>query len=90
MNIGNKIKELRKSNNMSQKDLAQKLGVGQSTISEWENATYEPTASALKQLAICFDVSADYLLGLEDFGGAKFSAKNYIHNLNNNGNVEIK
>lgn len=66
MNIGRTIKDLRKANNLTQKELAIALSVGQSTVSEWEKGTYEPTASALRQIAIYFDISADYLLEIEE------------------------
>lgn len=70
--------------------LAKDLEVNKQTIKFWLDGTNEPKISYLIKLANYFDVSTDYLLGLEDFGGAKFSTKNYIHNLNNNGKVEIK
>lgn len=35
--IGNKIKELRRSKGMSQKDIADKLGVTSQAVSKWEN-----------------------------------------------------
>ena len=36
MNIGNKISELRKKNNYTQEELAEKLNVSRQTISKWE------------------------------------------------------
>lgn len=36
MNLGNKIMTLRKKNNLSQEDLAEKVGVTRQTISKWE------------------------------------------------------
>lgn len=36
MEIGNKILELRKKNNLSQEELAEKIGVARQTISKWE------------------------------------------------------
>ncbi len=77
MNIGNKIKELRKSNNLTQLQLSKELSVGQSTISEWEKGEYEPTASALRQIALFFDVSADYLLEINEIDGRKIENKTY-------------
>ncbi len=64
--IGNRIKELRKEKELTQKELAKKLNIGQSSISEWEKNKYEPTATAIKMLAIFFNVSSDYLIGLEE------------------------
>ena len=46
MEIGNKIMELRKKNNLSQEELAEKVGVARQTISKWELGE---TAPDLKQ-----------------------------------------
>lgn len=66
MNIGNKIKELRLSKNIDQKTLAKKLNVQQSAISKWELNKNEPDIKSIIALAKFFDVTTDYLLGLED------------------------
>ncbi|MBQ8427329.1 MAG: helix-turn-helix transcriptional regulator [Clostridia bacterium] len=58
--------ELRKEYNISQKAFANAIGVGQATVSEWENGIYEPTASAVRAIAKFFNVSADYLLQIDD------------------------
>ena len=47
MSIGEKITELRKEKELTQTELAEKLQIGQSTVSEWEHGVYEPTASAI-------------------------------------------
>ena len=51
-----RIEELRKERNISQKTLAEKVGVAQSAISHWEKGVYEPNASSLILLAKYFDV----------------------------------
>ena len=55
MNLGEKLKQLRLEKNLTQKQLADRLGVAISAISSYESDTRCPT----------FDVSTDYLLGLE-------------------------
>ena len=66
------IKDLRESQDMSQYDLARALQVSQSAIAKWELGKTEPTSSALVSIARFFNVSADYLLELEDeFGNKK-------------------
>lgn len=72
--FGEKIKELRLERNLTQKQLANILDNAQSAIVYWESNKQEPTISALKKLCLFFDVSADYLLGLEDESGARTSA----------------
>ena len=61
-----RLKELRKENNISQKELAKQIGYSQPIISQWESEQYEPTASAVVAVADYFNVCADYLLGRKD------------------------
>lgn len=61
-----RLKDLRTNNGIGQNQLASALGISNASISYWENAKQEPCASALFKLAQFFDVSIDYLLGLED------------------------
>lgn len=62
----NHIKELRKSLNMKQIDLARKCGVGQGAVSTWETGEVIPKLDALETLSTLFGVSVGYILGLED------------------------
>ena len=66
MNIGERLAELRKDSGYKQKDLAQYLGVGVSTISNYETDTHEPDLDSLCLLADFYHVSTDYLLGRTD------------------------
>lgn len=61
-----RLKELRKEKQLGQVELAEKINVGKSIISLWENGQCEPTLSRLVELALFFGVSIDYLVGLED------------------------
>ena len=61
-----KIKELRKKNNLTKVDLANKIGVSPSTISSWENNLYKPRLTRLVTIAVTFDITMDYWLGLID------------------------
>ena len=61
-----RLKELRTEKRISQPELAKLVGVSKGMISFWENAINEPTISNLIKLCKIFDVSSDYLLGLED------------------------
>jgi len=66
MNFSEKLKELRAEKNLSQMELSKITGISQSALARWELNKTEPTASAIVLLAKYFDVSCDYLLGLED------------------------
>lgn len=65
MNIGNVIKELRKENGMSQTQLANLLFVSQDTVSLWELGKSYPDIESVVKLTQIFNVTSDYLLGLE-------------------------
>jgi transcriptional regulator with XRE-family HTH domain len=68
--LGKKIKSLRLELRLTQPQLAKALEVDKSIISYWENDKCEPKASYIARISKFFDVSTDYLLGLEnEFGG---------------------
>ena len=71
MSIGSILYELRAEKDLSQKDLAQAIGVSQSTIAKIEVGRNEATASTIRKLAKYFNISTDYLLELEDDFGIK-------------------
>lgn len=58
-----RLKELRESRHLTQKDLAQKINLTQSTIAYYENGKKLPTTDNLLSIAKFFNVSADFLLG---------------------------
>ena len=49
-----------------QVDLAKHLCVQKSTLSEWLNDNNEPPMKTIVDIALYLNVSADYLLGIED------------------------
>ena len=63
--FGNRLKELRKSKNMYQKELAAELDVTMQTISGWEINRTTPDYDMLVKIANFFKVSVDFLLGNE-------------------------
>lgn len=63
MTLGSRIRELRKSKQMTQEELGKVLKVSKVSISGYENGTREPDTQGLSTLANFFDVSTDYLLG---------------------------
>lgn len=71
--------ELRTAKKLNQRQLAKETNLSQSAISYWETGDREPTANALITLALFFDVSTDYLLGLEDEWGNKINMDAMAH-----------
>ncbi|MBQ8427326.1 MAG: helix-turn-helix transcriptional regulator [Clostridia bacterium] len=61
-----RLRELRKEKNLSMKALAKQIGTSDVAINNWENEINEPKATYLYRLAKFFNVSIDYLIGLED------------------------
>lgn len=66
VDIGNKIKELRVSQKITQNELATRLGVTKSAISSYENGSRLPSYDILIKISRIFKVSTDYLLGCVD------------------------
>lgn len=62
MELGSRIKELRKSQNINQDELAEKLFVSRQTISNWENDKSYPDIQSVLLLSEIFGVSVDQLL----------------------------
>lgn len=65
MKIEKRIKELREEAGLNQTQLAAQIGVSRKAVEFWEKGINEPKATYIYRLAVFFDVSADYLLGLE-------------------------
>lgn len=57
-----RLKELRQSRNLSQKELAEILKVSTGTVGNWEVGLREPDFQMLTKIADMFNVSCDYLL----------------------------
>ena len=83
-----RLNELIKENKITRYRLAKDLKVNGQTVTFWCEGVNEPKISYLRQLAIYFDVSADYLLGLEDESGGKYN--NSFNNFSNSGNINIR
>ncbi|MCI5597851.1 MAG: helix-turn-helix transcriptional regulator [Ruminococcus sp.] len=66
MNFNTRLKELRLSKGLSQKELADKLNVGRTTVCEYERGKIVPKQEGLLKLASFFNVSIDYLTGVSN------------------------
>ena len=65
MFLGYRLKELRKSKNISQAELGKLLGVTKVSVSGYEKGTRIPSLEILINIIKLFEVSADYMLGRE-------------------------
>ena len=68
MDIGLKIKKLRKEHGITQEQLAEHLNISPQAISKWENGTAMPDITLIPSLVTVFEISADVLLGIEIAG----------------------
>lgn len=64
--VGQRIKQLRDKEGLTQKDLAKQLDIKPRTLGFYETGDRNPPIDILKKLAVFFDVSMDYLLGITD------------------------
>lgn len=62
-----RLKELRVENDLSQRALATEVGFSQAAIARWEAGLQVPNIDVAIVFAKFFKVSADYLLGLNDY-----------------------
>ncbi len=61
--LGSKIRDLRKQSDMTQKTLAQSLGISASAVGMYEQDRREPDSKILNRLCQIFGVSGDYFIG---------------------------
>ncbi len=64
--LNENIRALRLARSMSQVELAEKLSVTKQSVSNWENDNIQPSIEMLVKISGVFNVSTDYLLGLDD------------------------
>ena len=65
MNFGEIFKKIRLENNLTQKEVARRIGIKQTNISSWENNKTRPEYENLIKLSNIYDVTIDELLGVE-------------------------
>lgn len=64
--MGNRIRELRKERHMTMKQLGEKLGLAESTVSQYETGKRSPDNETLLKLGEIFGVTVGYILGAEE------------------------
>lgn len=81
--IGDKLKEIRERTGMNKKEFAEYIGVKYTTYNGYETGAREPASDFLILIATKFDVSIDYLLGVqcekEVLHSYKLKATEYEH-----------
>ena len=76
--VGNRIRKLRQEYNMTQRELANKLGLNSETaIANYENGRSIPKDDIKYKLCDLFNCTMDYIMGKEDFNNAMVKQKDY-------------
>lgn len=75
--FGSRLKHIRKTKNITQKDLAKNIQVAQSTIANYENNIRFPGSEILRQISDYLMISVDYLLGLTELEKTDEISHNY-------------
>ncbi len=71
-----RLKDLIEESGKMQKDICSDLQISKQKLSKWKTGYNEPSMDELIMLALYFDVTSDYLLGLEDETGARANSQN--------------
>ena len=66
MKINEKIKELRKNNNLTQKEMAKKLGVSLSSLQKYEYGDFYPSIEVIKNIVDLFNITLSDFLDVSD------------------------
>lgn len=67
----NRLKEILKQTKTQQKDICKAIGIPKQKLTNWKTGYTEPSLKDLALLSQYFEISTDYLLGLEDESGRK-------------------
>ena len=95
VDIGNRIRELRTQQNLTQKQLALQIGCQYKEISFYELGVRKPSLPALVKLSQALHTTADYLLGLDkrdtiDVSGLSDADKTVVYSMVENMRVKNK
>lgn len=66
MSLGKRLKHEREKRSWSQKYVAEKIGITNTVLSNYERDYRDPDTETLRRLAELYEVTTDYLLGLTD------------------------
>lgn len=92
MNIGEKVRSLRKQSNMSLRELAQNTGLSKTTLSDLENGTKNPSLDTVEKIATAFGLTSSDLLQKADHpedlvSSAKNSGSELLAGLSKSGDL---
>lgn len=90
MKVNEMIVNLREKRNISQRELANRIGINKSVMNRIESGERDVRAHELEAIANYFDVSTDYLLGREEFDNRDLLAAHIDDDLTEEERIEIE
>lgn len=66
-NFSDILKDFLNENDLTQVSFAKMIGVKQSQVSEWLKGKAKPGYDTLRSMALAFNISADYFLGIKEY-----------------------
>ncbi len=69
-----RLRDLRKEKKFTQKEFADKLQTTDDSIFSWEKGRSEPSIEMIRRICAIFNISADYLIGLENDDGSRIES----------------
>ena len=84
-----RIKQIREEKGVSQRQLAEIVGVSAVTVLNWENGIYDPSAKDLIKLSGALGVSIDYLVGNDGQDGGKDAVRKALNRLSKEELIEL-
>ena len=85
MEFSERLKKLRKQAQLTQVDVAEKLGISQPAYASWERGIKKPTQENLVKIAQILNVSVDYLVGNSDYTEDKLDNIELLFRMNSKG-----
>lgn len=85
MEFSERLKTLRKQAQLTQVDVAEKLGISQPAYASWERGVKKPTQENLVKIAQILNVSVDYLVGNSDYTVDKLDNIELLFRMNSKG-----
>lgn len=85
MEFSERLKELRKQAQLTQVELASKLGIAQSSYADWERGRKKPTQDNLVKIAQILNVSVDYLVGNSEKKADELDNIEFLFRMNSKG-----
>ncbi|WP_075565928.1 helix-turn-helix domain-containing protein [Streptococcus timonensis] len=88
MEFSERLKKLRKQAQLTQVDVAEKLGISQPAYASWERGVKKPTQENLVKIAQVLNVSVDYLVGNSEENSDELDNMELLFRMNSKGLTE--